>query len=102
MFECKQKNSYGIEKRNDMTFTHDKEVNKVSECNLQHDIINPNKRAKNLNSHYSPIIHQCMNNIRGREKFKNFQIISDSGRISAIVMGRLVEKLSILKDSVMK
>ena len=30
-FECKQKSSYGIEKRNDMIHIHDKEVNKISE-----------------------------------------------------------------------
>ena len=40
-----------------MTRIHDKEVNKIAECNLLHDIINPPKHTKNLNSHYSPIIH---------------------------------------------
>ena len=29
-FGCKQKNSYGIEKRNDMIHIHDKEVNKIA------------------------------------------------------------------------
>ena len=61
MFECKQKNPYRIENRNDMTHIHDKEVNKIAECNLIHDIINPSKNAKNVNSHYSPILHGCMN-----------------------------------------
>ena len=39
-FECKQKNSYGIEKLNDMTRIQNNEVNKISEWNLLHDIIN--------------------------------------------------------------
>ena len=56
-----QKKSYGIENRNDMTRVHFKEVNKIFECNLLHDIINPPKRAKHLNSHYSPILLGCMN-----------------------------------------
>ena len=30
-FECKQKNSYVIENKNDMTHMHDKEVNKIAE-----------------------------------------------------------------------
>ena len=49
-----------------MIYIHDKEVNKISECNLLHDIINPPKRAKNLYSHYSPILNVCMNTRKGR------------------------------------
>ena len=75
-----------------MTRIHDKEVNKISEYNLLHDIINPPKQNKDLNNHYSTILHGCMNNRRGREKLKNFRIILDSGCISTILMGRLVEK----------
>ena len=48
-----------------MTRIYDNEVNNISECNLLHDIINPPKLTKNLNSHYSPIIHGCMNTIKG-------------------------------------
>ena len=43
-----------------------------------------------------------MNNIRGRERFKNFEILLDSGFSSTIVMGRLVEKLHPEKDSVIQ
>ena len=45
-FECKQKISYVIENRNYMIHINDKEVNKMAECNLLHDITNPPKRAK--------------------------------------------------------
>ena len=74
-----------------MIHIFDKEVNKISECNLLHDIINPTKRATHLNSHYSNIIHCCLNTRKGRAKFKNFQIISCSECSSTIVMGILVE-----------
>ena len=40
-----------------MTIIHDKEVNKIAECILLNNKINPHKRTKNLNSHYSPISH---------------------------------------------
>ena len=46
-FECEQKISYGVENIDDMKCIHDKEVNKISEFNLLHDITNHNKRAKN-------------------------------------------------------
>ena len=55
-----------------MTCIHNKEVNKMAECNLLHGIINPPKYTKILNGHYSPIINRCMNNIRGKSRFKNF------------------------------
>ena len=74
-----------------MTRIHDKEVNKIPEYNLLRDIINPPKRDKILNSHYSPIIHGCMNTRHGRAKFKNFQILLESGCSSNILMVRLVE-----------
>ena len=50
-----------IENRDKLIHIHDNEVNNISEFNLLHDIINPPKRAKNLNIHYSPIIHGWMN-----------------------------------------
>ena len=40
---------------------YEKEVNKIPEFNLLHDISNLPKRAKHLNINYSPIIHGCMN-----------------------------------------
>ena len=45
-FECKQKSTHGIENKNYMTTIHDKEVNKISEWNFLHDIINPPKCTK--------------------------------------------------------
>ena len=61
-----------IENINDMTRTHNNEVKNIAECNLIHNIINPPKRAKILNSHYSSIIHRCMNTRKGGAKFKTF------------------------------
>ena len=44
-----------------MIHKHDNEVTNIDECNILNDIINPPKRAKNINIHYSPILHVCMN-----------------------------------------
>ena len=46
-----------------MIYIHDNEVNNIAECNLLHDITNHPKRAKNINSHYSHILHACMNTL---------------------------------------
>ena len=46
-----------------------------------------------MDSHYSTIIHGCMNTRKGKAKFKDFRILLDSGYSSTIVMGRIVEKL---------
>ena len=46
-----------IENRDKMICIHDNEVNNIAECNLLHDIINLPKCARNINSHYSPILH---------------------------------------------
>ena len=49
-----------------MNRIHDNEVNNITEFNLLHDIINNSKHNKNINSHYSPILHRCMNTRKGR------------------------------------
>ena len=76
-----------------MIHIHDKEVNTIAEWNLLHDIINTPIQSKNINSHYYPILHGCINTRKGRAKFKNFRIILDSECSSTSVIGRLVEKL---------
>ena len=48
-----------------MTRIYDKEVNRIAEFNLLHDIINPPKCTKTSNYHYSPILHGCMNTRKG-------------------------------------
>ena len=50
-----------------MIYIHDNEVKIIAEFNLIHGIINPPKCAKNINSHYSPILNGCIN-IRKVEK----------------------------------
>ena len=79
---------------------HDKEVNKIAESNLLHDIIKYFKRTKILYIHYSDILHGFMNNRKFTAKFKSFQILLESGCSSTIVMGRMVEKLKPEKDDV--
>ena len=101
-FEYEQKNVYGIENRNDMTHIHNNEVKNIDEWNLLHDIINNLKRTKKLNSHYSPILHGCMNTRKGKAKFKKFRILLDNGCSSTIVMGRLVKKLPPEEDDPIK
>ena len=85
-----------------MTRIQNNQVKNISECNLLHDIINPPKHAKKLNSHYSPIIHVCMNTRRSKANFNNFHILLDSGCSSTIVMGNMVEKPSTEKDALMQ
>ena len=85
-----------------MIHIHDKEVNKIAECNLPHDIINPSKRAKNLDIHYSTIIHGLMNTRHGKAKFKNFKIILGSVCSSTIVIRGIIETLHPEKNVVMQ
>ena len=54
---------------------HNNEVKNIAEYNLLHDIINPPKRAKNINIHYSPILHRFMNTRKGREKFEDLDAV---------------------------
>ena len=69
-----------------MNCIHKNEVNKIAERNLLHDILNLSKQNKNLNSHYSTILHECQTKIKGREEFDNFLVLLDSGFSSTIVM----------------
>ena len=78
-------------KKNGITRMHNNEVKNTSEFNLLHTIINHPKRTKNLNSHYYPILHGCINTRKGKTKFKNFRILFNSGFSSTIVMGRLLK-----------
>ena len=50
-FESELKIIYDMKRPNGMNCIHDNKVNKISECNLLHDIINPSKHTKNINSH---------------------------------------------------
>ena len=54
-----------------MNIIHDNNVNNVNELNLLHDILNPSKRTKNINSHYCPILDVCMNTRRSGAIFEN-------------------------------
>ena len=58
---------------NGMTCIQRNKLNQLARCKLPHDILNPSKRTKILNSPYSCILNGCMNTERGRSKFKNFR-----------------------------
>ena len=63
---------------NNMNRIHDNKVNNIAKCNLLHDMINPSKHTKNINSHYSPILDGYMNKRKGKYKFKilgSYQIL---------------------------
>ena len=85
-----------------MTRTHDKEVNKISECELLYDTINPPKQIKILNIHHCLIIHEWMNTRKVKAKFDNFLILLDSGCSYTMLMVRLVKKLHPEKYTVMQ
>ena len=55
-----------------MNFIHDKKVDNISRLNEPHGKINPYKQTKNINSHYSPILHGCMNTRMGIVKYIMF------------------------------
>ena len=63
------------------------------ECNVISNILNTTTHAKSNIDHYSPILKGCMNTCSGREKFRNFWILLDSGSSSTIMMGNLTSKL---------
>ena len=85
------KSSYAIENRNDIIYIHDNKVKNINEWNLLHDIINHTKRAENINNHYYPIIHGCINIRKGKAKFNNSLILLDSGCSSMIALKMLVD-----------
>ena len=85
-----------------MTYIHRNKVNKLAECNLLHDIINPGKRTETLISYYFPIIHGFMNTQKGKANFKNIRILFNSGCSSTIVLGGLINKLTVIRDDLMQ
>ena len=58
-----------------MACIYGKEVNKISECNLLHDILNPPKQTKNFKIHYSPIQYGCMNTDKSLGSFVYYLIV---------------------------
>ena len=55
-----------------MNFINDNKVNTINEYNLLHGILNLSKYTKNKHSHYSPIVHVCMNICRGKDRLNSF------------------------------
>ena len=52
-----------------MNRIHSNKVNNIYEFNLLHDILNPYKRTKNINIHYSPFLCGRMNIHEVKAKF---------------------------------
>ena len=63
--------------------------------------MNPPKRAKHLNSHYSPILHGCTNTRKVKAKFKNFLILLESGFSPNTLFGIWLKKLAPKKYALM-
>ena len=82
-----------------MTCIYNNEVKNIYERNLIHNIINTPKRVRNINTHYSPILHGCMNTRKNRARFRKNCILLDSGCSSTILMRRLVNQLGLEEDS---
>ena len=71
-----------------MTVTHkrggsnkkynENETDKETKFNWLKGKLRHEKRAKNITSHYSPILYGWMNTRNGKEKFNKFQILLDS------------------------
>ena len=72
---------------------NDDNINNISGFNLLHCELNPSKYIQNTNYHYFPILYGCINTRRGKVKYKNFQILSDNGCISVVVIKKLMQKL---------
>ena len=87
---------------NDINLLHNKDVNNIAKYILLHGILNSSKRTKNINSHYSPLLHGFMNTRKGKAKFKKFRILLDSGFSYTIVMKRLILKLKTKEDTVIQ
>ena len=101
-FESDLENKCDTEIQNVMTCIYGNKVNKLAECNLLHDILNPSKRNKISNFRYSYILHRCMHTWKGRETFKNFLILFHSGFGSTIVIKILITKIDPIEDAVVQ
>ena len=96
-FECELENAYYIKIQNGMPCMNDNKVNNIYEWILLNDILNPLKHTKNLNIHYSSILHGCMNAGKGEANFRKFWILLDSACSSTIVMLGRIEKFGYKK-----
>ena len=85
---------YDIKILNSMNNINDNKVNNVFECNLPHDMLNTYKHTTNINSHYSPILHVCMDTRNIKARFNNFRILLYSGYSSTILMRWLIKNFN--------
>ena len=76
-----------------MAWLDENEVNNISECNLLNGILKPPKCTNFQNSHYSPILHLCMNIRKGKTKFNKFLNLFYNVCSSTIAMKMLAGKL---------
>ena len=72
-FEGKLENIFDMKSLKVIHRIHDSKVITTAGYNLLHDILNPSKFTKNINIHYSPIQHGCMNTCRGKTNLRIFK-----------------------------
>ena len=85
-----------------MNIIHDDKVNNISRWKLLYGILNYFKSTKNINVHYSPILHGCMDTRRGKANLKNFRTLLGSGCSYNILRRGLINKLKTKKYVMMK
>ena len=72
-FEGKLENIFDMKSLNYIHCIHDSKVINIDKLNLLHEILNPSKCTKNINIHYSHILHGCMNTHRGKADLITFK-----------------------------
>ena len=72
-FEGKLENIFDMKSLNYIHCIYDIKVINISKLNLLHDILNPSKCTKNINIHYSPILHGCKNTRKGKSYLGIFE-----------------------------
>ena len=85
-----------------MNCIHEKIWNKIFECSLLYDILNPNKHIKVLNRHYAPILRVCINTQKVWSNFKSFRILLDSEFHSTIIMRIVITKSNPKEGTLMQ
>ena len=77
----------------DINHIYNQGIKYIYECNLLYGILNSPKRNKNTDSHYSLILHVCMNTRRGKVKLENFRVLLYGRCTSMILIIRLTKTL---------
>ena len=88
---------YDMKRLNDMNCIHNKDINNISEFNIIHDILKSYKCTKNINIYYTPILHGCVNTLRGKATSVVFLILLYSICSSTVVIRMSITKIKTKK-----